>query len=56
MRVVLTGANDEVRAELLVHGVAPPHVDYERSIDAALEGLRKSEAGDPLRSPAPAKD
>jgi len=56
VRVVLTGANEEVRAELLVHGVAPPHVDYERSIDAALEALRKNEAGDPLRSPAPTKD
>jgi SulP family sulfate permease len=70
VRVVLTGANDEVRAELLIHGVAPPHVDYERSIDAALEELRKAGlfdaaskrrgemdgAGDPLRSPAPSKD
>jgi sulfate permease, SulP family len=70
VRVVLTGANDEVRAELLVHGVAPPHVSYERSIDTALEELRKAglldaaakrrrgknEAGDPSGSPAPGKD
>jgi SulP family sulfate permease len=70
VRLVLTGANDEVRGELLVHGVAPPHVEYERSIDAALEELRKAglldaaarrrraknEAGDPLRSPASEKD
>jgi SulP family sulfate permease len=56
VRVVLTGANDGVRAELLVHGVAPPYVDYEPSIDAALEALRRIEAGDPLRSPAPTKD
>ena len=42
VRVVLAGANDEVRAELLAHGVAPPRVDYERSIDTALEALRKA--------------
>jgi len=70
VRVVLTGANDEVRSELLVHGVGPPLADYERSIDAALEELKKAgllhatpkrqqeknEAEDHLRSPAPSKD
>ena len=70
VRVVLTGANDDVRRELGVHGVAPPLVDYEPSIDTALEKLRKAglldaaakrrrgndEAGDAMRSPAPGKD
>jgi len=70
VRVVLTGANDEVRSELLVHGVGPPLADYERSIDSALEELKKAgllhatpkrqqeknEAEDHLRSPAPSKD
>jgi sulfate permease, SulP family len=69
VRLVLTGANDEVRSELLVHGVAPPYVEYEGSIDAALEELRKAGvvdagsnqhattgAGDPFRPPAPSKD
>jgi SulP family sulfate permease len=66
VRVVLTGANDEVREELQLHGVRPPLVGYERSIDVALEELRKAgilaaaaqqrrekiEAGEPSRSPA----
>jgi len=69
VRVVLTGANDDVRRELRVHGVTPPLVDYARSIDGALEELKqaglldpgkrrhgKEEAGDPLRSPATSKD
>jgi SulP family sulfate permease len=69
VRVVLTGANDEVREELRAHGVGAPHVDYEPSIDAALAKLEKAgvlaaakrrrgkeEAGDPLQSPAPGKD
>jgi SulP family sulfate permease len=70
VRVVLTGANDEVREELVVHGVTPPLVGYERSIDAALAELeragltdaaanrrrKKDEAGDALRSPAPSED
>ena len=42
VRVLLTGANREVREELLVHGLAPPLVDYERSIDAALQELKKA--------------
>jgi hypothetical protein len=63
---VLTGANNEVREELLLHGVRPPLVGYESSIEVALEELRKTgvlaataqqrrekiEAGDrPPRSP-----
>ena len=70
VRVVLTGANSEVLEELRVHGVQPPLVGYDRSIDAALEELRKSrvltttakrrreksEAGDASASPAPTSD
>jgi SulP family sulfate permease len=70
VRVVLTGANHEVREELLLHGVRPPLVAYESSIETALEELRKagvlavtpkrrrenSEAGDPSRSPASIND
>jgi SulP family sulfate permease len=70
VRVVLTGANAEVRRELAVHGVTPPHVGYERSIEVALAELEKAglthaaakrrrgkeEAGDALKSPAPSKD
>jgi sulfate permease, SulP family len=70
VRVVLTGANKGVRAELAVHGVTPPLVGYERSIDAALAELEraglfnaaakrrrgKDEAGDSLESPAQSKD
>ena len=42
VRVVLTGTNHEVRQELFVHGVKPPLVRYERSIDTALAKLRKA--------------
>jgi len=70
VRVVLTGANDDVRGELAVHGVTPPLVEHERSIEAALEVLRKAglfhaaatgrrvekEAGDPRGSPASSND
>jgi sulfate permease, SulP family len=64
VRVVLTGANAEVRRELAVHGVTPPHVGYERSIEVALAELEKAglthaaakrrrgkEGEDALRSP-----
>ena len=42
VRVVLTGTSHEVRQELFVHGVKPPLVRYERSIDSALAKLRKA--------------
>ena len=44
VRVVLTGTNHEVRQELFVHGVKPPLVRYERSIDSALAKLRSAGA------------
>ena len=67
VRVVLTGTNHEVREELFVHGVKPPLVRYERSIDVALVKLRNAgvlgetakprrataEAVDPARVPGP---
>jgi len=70
VRVVITGANDDVRRDLRVHGVTPPLVGYAHTIDAALEELRqaglldpaakrrhgKEEAGAALRSPASSKD
>jgi SulP family sulfate permease len=40
VKVVLTGANAEVSAELTAHGVKPPLVRYELSIDDALGRLR----------------
>jgi SulP family sulfate permease len=66
VRVVLTGTNHDVRQELFVHGVKPPLVRYERSIDIALAKLEKAgvldapakrrgregEAGDAVASPA----
>jgi hypothetical protein len=65
-RLVLTGTNHEVREELFVHGVKPPLVRYERSIDVALVKLRDAgvigettkrrataEAGDPARVSGP---
>jgi SulP family sulfate permease len=70
VRVMLTGVNDDVRGELGVHGVAPPLVEFARSIEDALDELRKAgllaaarvhgrskqEAGDALRSPASDND
>lgn len=67
VRVVLTGTNHDVRQELFAHGIKPPHVRYERSIDTALAKLRRGgvlraepppglskrdEAGDRGQSPA----
>jgi SulP family sulfate permease len=46
VRVVLTGTNREVREELFVHGVKPPLVRYERTIDSAMTKLRKAEAAE----------
>jgi SulP family sulfate permease len=66
IRVVFTGTNHEVRQELFVHGIKPPHVRYERSIEVALAKLHRGgvphagaapqagqgQAGDRGRSPA----
>lgn len=66
VRVVFTGTHHNVRQELFVHGLKPPLVRYERSIDVALGKLRRSglldgsavsraaaeKAGDRGRSPA----
>ena len=41
VHVVLTGTNHDVRQELFVHGVKPPLVRYERTIEVALAKLRK---------------
>jgi SulP family sulfate permease len=67
VKVVLAGTNHDVRQELFAHGIKPPHVRYERSIEVALGKLRHSgllakeqpppsgqrgKAGDQGRSPA----
>jgi SulP family sulfate permease len=42
VKVMLTGTNHEVRQELFVHGIKPPLVYYEHSIEAALAKLRST--------------
>jgi SulP family sulfate permease len=39
--VVFTGTSHELREELFLHGVKPPHVRYERSIETALRKLAR---------------
>jgi len=39
--VVFTGTSHELREELFRHGVKPPHVRYERSIETALRKLAR---------------
>jgi len=41
IRVVLTGTSKAIRHELFLHGIKPPLVRYERSIDSALSKLRR---------------
>ncbi len=41
VKVVLTGTNHEVRQELFAHGIKPPLVRYERSIEVALGKLKR---------------
>ena len=40
IRIVLTGTSKAIRHELFLHGIKPPLVRYERSIDSALSKLR----------------
>jgi sulfate permease, SulP family len=40
IKLILTGTSHEVRNELSAHGVKPPLVAYEQTIDAALKTLR----------------
>ncbi len=42
VRVTLTGTNHNVRKELFAHGIKPPLVAYERSIQAALAEWRRN--------------
>src|SRR3546814_14375619 len=39
--LVLTGMSQDVRKELLAHGIGPPRVAFEPSIEAAIRGLRQ---------------
>ncbi len=41
IRVAFTGTNHALRKELFLHGLKPPQVTYERSIDQALAKLHK---------------
>ncbi|NMG39028.1 STAS domain-containing protein [Chelativorans sp. ZYF759] len=41
IRIVLTGTSRPIRHELFLHGIKPPLVRYERSIDVALAKLRR---------------
>ncbi|MEO8464777.1 MAG: SulP family inorganic anion transporter [Gammaproteobacteria bacterium] len=43
VRLVLTGTTHEIREGLFAHGLKPPLVRYERSIDAALRRLSANE-------------
>jgi SulP family sulfate permease len=57
VEVVLTGTTHEVREELFAHGIKPPAVRYERSIEAALVKLRKKwpeapSASGPVKRPS----
>ena len=40
VKVVLTGTSHEIRKELFLHGIKPPLVSYEPSIDKALATVR----------------
>ena len=41
IKVVLTGTSKAIRHELFLHGIKPPLVRYERSIESALSKLRR---------------
>jgi SulP family sulfate permease len=41
MRVILTGTSHNIRKELFAHGVKPPLVRFDHSIDDALETVRR---------------
>ncbi|MGB1548663.1 MAG: hypothetical protein ACPHIA_09070, partial [Alphaproteobacteria bacterium] len=45
VEVILTGASDGLRKELLRQGVRPPLVNYERTIHAALKLRRGNPDG-----------
>lgn len=41
IKVVLAGTTKPIRRELFLHGIKPPLVGYQRSVDAALAKLRR---------------
>lgn len=41
VKVVLTGTSHEIRKELFMHGIKPPLVSYESSIDKAVATVRR---------------
>ncbi|MGE4219574.1 MAG: SulP family inorganic anion transporter [Alphaproteobacteria bacterium] len=54
VKVVLTGTSPGMRRDLFVHGLKPPLVAYETSVDAALAHFRSADAASPDRSGLPA--
>jgi sulfate permease, SulP family len=44
--LALTGASREVRSDLFAHGIRPPLVRYEQSIEVALTNLRQNQRQD----------
>jgi SulP family sulfate permease len=46
VEIVLTGTTHEVRQELFAHGIKPPLVRYERSVETALSKLHRKPAAD----------
>jgi SulP family sulfate permease len=45
VRVILTGTNRSIRRELFAHGIKPPLVSYEKSIEIAVAKVREALAG-----------
>jgi sulfate permease, SulP family len=45
-RVVITGTTGPLRRELFAHGVAPPVVRFDRTVDSALRRLRSADPTD----------
>ncbi|WP_207233518.1 hypothetical protein [Salinicola tamaricis] len=44
IRIALTGTHSDMRRMLFANGVRPPLVSYERSIEAAVNKLRRASA------------
>jgi sulfate permease, SulP family len=41
VKVILSGTSRGIRQELFTHGIKPPLVSYERTIEVALHKLRR---------------
>ena len=47
VRAILTGTSHSIRRELFTHGVKPPLVAYERTVDVALRKVQRSSSPSP---------